>query len=178
MKNLILIVSFVLYNTCFAFCQETKKTNAHSHEPPAYFLDSIRIHSTQIYFDPDKISSIWIGKGKDIINHTSGEIYITSKKPLNYNFWGLKRIERKYTNTISKRTVFMIDNEFLKDGISTYGIDSAYIFKVKILKSSEIDYLKKIKPVFSIIQIKLRTKYNLDEANKIRIRGSEISSLK
>ena len=178
MKNLILIASLVFCKTCFAFCQETKKTNAHSHELPAYFLDSIRIHPNQFHFDPNKIASMWVGKGKDTINHTSGEIYITSKKSLDVNFWGLKKIEEKYTNTTSKRTLFMIENEFLKDDINTYRIDSSYIFKVTMLKSSEIDYLKKVKPVFFIISIKLRTKYNLDEANKIHIRGSETSSLK
>mgnify|MGYP001557706558 FL=1 len=68
----------------------------------------------------------------------------------------------------------MIDNEFLKDDISTYKIDSAYILNVEVLKSTEIEYLKNSLPALTILKIELKTKENIAKANEIHIRGTKI----
>ncbi|MGI4750141.1 MAG: hypothetical protein ACRYFB_05875 [Janthinobacterium lividum] len=142
---------------------------------PWFFLDSVRISKNQLYFDPDKIVAINVVKDKDKPNQKEGKIYLKSKNPKGYNFLTLKGIEKTYVKTVSGLALFMIDNLILKDNISTYKIDSAYILNVEILKSTEIEYLKKMRPLLTIISIKLKTKENVTKANEIRIRGTRYS---
>ncbi len=142
---------------------------------PWFFLDSIRISKNQLYFDPDKIAAINVVKDNYAPNQKEGKIYLKSKNLKNYNFLTLKGIEKIYVKTVSGTTLFMIDNLILKDEISSYKIDSTYILNVEVLKSTEIEYLKKLKPLLTIVNIKLKTKENITKANEIRIRGTRYS---
>ncbi len=166
MKFIALI--FLMSLTFTSYGQVTKTISANTKKEPLLFLDSTRIDKNQLYFDPDKIADINVVK-------EDGKIYIKSKNPKDYNFLTLKGIEKTYAKAVSGSTLFIIDNKILKDDISTYKIDSTYILSVEVLKSTEIEYLKNRLPLLTIINIKLRTKENIDKANEIRLRGTRYS---
>lgn len=160
--------------TLSSYGQESGTANPGSKDLTEYFLDSVRIGKNQLFFDPDKIAEINVVKVNGAETHTCyGKIYIKSKDPKSFNFISIPDIEKTYGDSISTPTLFMIDNEFLRDGISTYKIDSAYILNVEVLKSTEIEYLKNNLPALTIVKINLKTKDNIAKANEIHIRGSE-----
>lgn len=166
-------LTFLTSLTFASYGQVTKATITNPKKEVLFFLNSVRIGKNQLYFDPNKIANIDVVK--DTTKQYDGRIYIKSKKPKDYNFLILKNIEKTYSKAVSGSTLFMIDNLILKDAISTYKIDSAYILNVEVVKSTEIEYLKNNLPVLTIINIKLKTKENLDKANTIYIRGTDYS---
>lgn len=169
MKLITLLLTIL---TLTSYGQVEKRTNSNSKNLPEYFIDSVRIGKNQLFFDPNKIAEINVVKENDTTAHNYGKIYIKSKNPKSFNFISLPDIEKTYTNSISTPTLFMVDNEFLKDDISTYKIDSAYILNVEVLKSTEIEYLKNSLPTLTILRIKLKAKDNIAKANEIHIRGT------
>lgn len=93
------------------------------------------------------------------------------KEVWKFHFLSLKDIEKKYTGSESKSTLFFLDGELLKSNLSSYQIDSSYVFRVDVLPSSGIEYLKDNLPVFNIVKISLATPENT--TLKIWIRGNE-----
>ena len=166
---------FLTSLTVTSFAQITNYVNTNYKKEVLYFLDSVKIDKNVMYFDPNKIAEINVVKEKDPTKFYDGKIYIKSKNSKDFNFLTLKGIEKTYTKTVSPSTLFMIDNLILKDAISTYKIDSAYILNVEVVKSTEIEYLKNSLTVLTIINIKLKTKENLEKASTIYIRGTDYS---
>ncbi len=164
---------FLVFLALTSYGQVTKATITNPKKEVLFFLDSVRIGKNQLYFDPNEIANIDVVK--DTTKQYDGRIYIKSKNPKDYNFLTLKNIEKTYSKAVSGSTLFMIDNVILKDNISTYKIDSIYILNVEVLKSTEIEYLKDTLPLLKIINIRLKTKENLDKANTIHLRGTDYS---
>ena len=115
MKFITLLFSIL---TLDSYGQVTKTVDSNSKNLPVYFLDSIRMDKNQLFFDPSKISEINVVKEKDTTTQNYGMIYIKSKKPKDFNFLTLPDIEKTYTKGISTSTLFMVDNEFLKDNVA------------------------------------------------------------
>lgn len=160
MKQLFFILLIIL--TKNAFTQIIIPNNN-----PLYFLDSVQISSIGT-FDPDKIENITVVKGKDP-SAPNGKIYLTSKKSEGFKFLSAQDIAKANnipSNTIS---IFMLDNEIIKD-TATFSIDSSYILRVEIIKSSEIEYLPQNTPSLAILKILTASKDNIDKKNIIRIR--------
>ncbi len=161
-----LLLSVLLFSAIFSYGQ-TKQ--GHSSTPPTYFLDSVRqVKLPQ--FDPDKISSVDVVKEYDEVAKTSGRIYIKTKDPKSFNFLSLEQIAKQ--NAVNAAPcLYMINSELVKD-ISNVKIDSSYILKCEVVNSKELKYFQG-GPSFIILNIKTKTKENLEKENKIYIRGSE-----
>jgi hypothetical protein len=171
---------FLVFLTFASYSQVTKAISANPKKEVLFFLDSVRVGKNQVYFDFNKLAGMNVAKDTDATSQIDGRIYMKSKNPKDYKFLTLKGIEKTYAKSVSGSTLFMIDNVILKDDISTYKIDSAYILNVEVLKSTEIEHLKNMRPLLTIINIKLRTKGNVDkmnEANGMHIRGEDYSLL-
>jgi len=140
---------------------------------PIFFLDSKKIQFDQVHFDPNKIASMNVESNYiDSTNKVHGKVSITSKDPNNFNFLTISDITKIYKKNDKTPTIFMLDDQFLKD-LTSFKIDSSYILKVEITKAADIDYLKNTFPDFSILNIITRTKGNLENLNKIKIQGTE-----
>ena len=153
-----------------------------------YFLDSAKIELSQWHFDLNKLSSVNVVKNYyDSTKRRRGAIFMTSKDPKSYNFLpiagvinkflSVTDILNKYQQALQKPTIFMLDDEFLKD-TAAFKIDSSYVLKVEITRASEFEYLKNIIPELTIIRIMTRTKENLNKYDRIGIRGAQPTAMK
>ena len=164
---------FILYTLFFTtlFFGQNNKT-----EEPAVFIDSNLIARNAIeYINQNEIESVNVVKKDTIINAVlfRGQLYITSKNPKKYDFLTLEKIKNEFTKIKSNDVVYMVNGAFIKDNIDTFKLDRNYIFAVEVTNSEVFYNLKKGDIKFDIINILGKTKENLENKNKILIRGHE-----
>jgi hypothetical protein len=152
---------------------QTKQT-PHPNTAPVFFLDSVRM-TTLPHFDLNKIKSLNVVKEYDENTKVYGKVYITTKSPRDFNFLTLEQIA-KQSVTGATPCIFMINNELVKD-TNNIRIDSSYILKCEISNTIELKYLQNFSTL-TILNIKTRSKENLDNEKKIYIRGTETSFIK
>jgi hypothetical protein len=161
-----------------SFGQTFSQPKYSTHTKPIFFLDSTKIDLAITVFDPNKILSITVEKEHDTINYTQGRVYMVSKNPKDYYFASLERIKNKYAKNATTPVLFMVNNSFLQNNISDFRIDTSYILNVEVLRGTDFDNLKESIPNLTIIRIRTKTKDNLEELSKIRIRGRDLSLTK
>lgn len=165
----------MLFLTTLFFGQNKKM------EEPAMFLDSVLVGtSTMKYIDSEDIESINVIKKNTIINGVlyHGQIYITSKNPKKYDFMSLDQIKSEFTKIKSKDVIYMVNGVLIKNNIETLKLDRNYILSVDVTNSDAFYNLRKSKIQFDIINILGKTKENLENKNKIIIRGYEAIGIK
>ncbi|HMH20902.1 MAG TPA: hypothetical protein VK563_03960 [Puia sp.] len=134
---------------------------------PQFFLDSQRVLSIP-YFDPEKLEDINVVKQVDSLSGQYGKVYMRSKYPHVFNFLDLPKIAASQHLSPSD-CLFMIDNEWVKD-LNGVRIDSSYILRCEIMNTREIGYLQNYPPL-NILNIRMRTKDNLEKEKIIHLRG-------
>ncbi|WP_414000340.1 hypothetical protein ACMDB5_07310 [Flavobacterium sp. W1B] len=172
--KLILTISLLLTTTLF-FGQSNKT------EEIAIFLDSNLVTKNTInYFNPEEIESVNVEKENIIINGKlyHGQILITSKNPKKYDFISLEQIKSEFTKIKSNDVIYMVNGEFIKDNIKTLKLDRNYILNVEVTNSDVFYNLRKSDIKFDIINILVKTKKNLDNKNRILLRGYEAIGIK
>ncbi|MBG6061310.1 hypothetical protein IWX83_001087 [Flavobacterium sp. CG_9.1] len=165
----ILTCSILLFTTLF-FGQNNKTVE------PAVFIDLNLVPSNTIeYVEPNEIESIHVVKKDSIINGIlyRGQINITSKNPKKYDFISLEQIKSQFTKIKSNDVVYMVNGAFIKDNIDTFKLDRNYILEVEVTNSEAFYNFRKSDTKFNIINILGKTKENLDNKNKILLRGQE-----
>ncbi|MBE7173599.1 MAG: hypothetical protein INR73_23705 [Williamsia sp.] len=139
---------------------------------PAYYIDSVKVSSMPL-FDPNKIAAIDVIKDDPKQENRHSAIYITLSKPHDLNLLTLEEIAKKRIPA-GTPCLFMIDNEIVKD-VETVLIDSSYIFQYELLNTKDFKYLQAL-PALTILNIRVRTKANLDKEKSILIRGQQAGS--
>jgi hypothetical protein len=163
MKYLLLIIIL----PCCVISNGQTKALPHSKTPPVFFIDSVRMTKLP-QLDPNKIERIDVIKEYDEQTKTFGKVYITSKNK-DFNFITLSQIANQYAPGATP-CLFMINNEPVKDS-SDVVIDSTYILRCEVTSTKEIKYLQNSSAI-SIINIKTRTKENVDKDKQVFIRGN------
>ncbi|PIF63517.1 hypothetical protein C8C87_0874 [Flavobacterium sp. 120] len=132
------------------------------------------------YIEPNEIESINVVKKDTIINGVlyRGQINITSKNPKKYDFISLEQIKSEFTKIKSNDVIYMVNGAFIKDNIETFKLDRNYILEVEITNSEEFYNLRKSDTKFDIINILGKTKENLENKNKVLLRGHEAIGVK
>lgn len=171
----IFAVLFLLLFSLAGYGQSNAKTKPNSEWQPLWYLDSVNVSAAQLqYINPNNIERVDVVKGyRDSINRLEGKIYIKTKGLKRLKFLTIFDIVKTSLTDRKAPMMFMVDNEFLMD-TTGFKIDSCYILRIEIVKTSESDYLKNVIPNLTILKIFTRTKENLDkleEKSKIRIRG-------
>lgn len=145
------------------------------------FFDSnlLSLNSME-YIDPNEIQSINVVKKDTTINGVlyRGQINITSKKPRKYDFISLEQIKSEFTKIKSNDAIYMVNRAFITNNIETFKLDRNYILKVEVTNSEEFYNLREGNAKFDIINILGKTKENLDNKNKILVRGHEAIGIK
>ena len=151
---------FLTLPSLHTFSQTDKKE-------PAFYLDSVRIPMGT--FSPTKIENINVVRDNDPTT-PNGKVYIKSKNPKDFKFISAQDILKANNISIGTISIFILDNEIIKD-TSTFKIDSSYILNVEVIKASEIEYLPHNIPNLAILKIFTATKENIDKQNVLRIRS-------
>jgi hypothetical protein len=170
-----LLTFSILFFTTIFFGQNNKS------EEPAVFIDLKLVPSNTIeYVDPNEIESINVVKKDTTVNGVlyRGQINITSKNPKKYNFISLEQIKSEFTKIKSNDVIYMVNRAFIKDNIDTFKLDRNYILEVEVTNSESFYNLRKSDTKFDIINILGKTKENLDNKNKILLRGHEAIGVK
>jgi len=158
------------------FFGQNKKT-----AEPAVFVDSNLVARNILeYFDPNEIESINVVKKDTTINGVlyRGQINITSKNPKKFDFISLEQIRSEFTKIKSSDVIYMVNGAFIKDNIDTFKLDRNYILEVEVTNSEAFYNLRKSAAKFDIINILGKTKENLENKNKILLRGYESIGIK
>lgn len=145
------------------------------------FFDSNLLSTNSMeYIDPNKIESINVIKKDTTINGVlyRGQINITSKNPKKYDFISLEQIKSEFTKIKSNDVIYMVNRAFITDNIETFKLDRNYILEVEVTNSEEFYNLRKSNAKFDIINILGKTKENLENKNKILLRGHEAIGVK
>lgn len=145
------------------------------------FFDSKLVSSASMQsIDPNEIESINVIKKDTIINGVlyRGQINITSKNPKKYDFISLEQIKSEFTKIKSNDVIYMVNGAFIKDNIDTFKLDRNYILEVQVTNSEEFYNLRKSDTKFDIINILGKTKENLENKNKVLLRGHEAIGVK
>lgn len=170
-----LLTAALLFITTLIFGQNSEKEEA------AIFLDSNLVPTNTIKYIPaEEIESVHVDKKNVRINGKSyaGQIHITSNNPTKYDFISLDQIKSDYTDIKKSDVIYMINGEFMKENSATFKLDRHYILTVEVTNSSELYNFRKSDTKFDIINILGKTKENLDNKNKILLRGYESIGIK
>lgn len=170
-----LFILYTLFFTTLFFGQNTKT------EEPAVFIDSNLIARNAIeYINQSEIESVNVIKNDTLIDNVlyQGQLFISLKKPKKYDFLTLEKIKTEFTNIKSNDIIYMVNGTFIKDNIDTFKLDRNYILEVEVTNSEAFYNLRKSDTKFDIINILGKTKENLENKNKILLRGHEAIGIK
>lgn len=76
-----------------------------------------------------------------------------------FNFLDLKQIERIYTGSQKRSTLFILNNKLVVKNLEATKIDSSFIRSVEVINSHEITQLRDQVSEFTILDVKLHWKY-------------------
>ncbi len=156
---------FLLSLTSFAYGQSNPNRKA------TYFVDGIKFGTHSPYFNQELIQSVNVStEFVDKANNLYGAIYITTKTPNKFNFLNVNDIQSAYKIATNGPIIYMLNKDFIKE-TDHFKIDSAYIYRVEVLKGSEFDNLKNSIPNLSVVKIYTNTKENWP-SSEVRIRGA------
>ena len=173
MKTFLTII--LLLTTSLFYAQAIKSNEA------AYLLDSNLVSQITIkHLISDDIESVNIKKSDTTINnkHFSGLVRVTTKNPDKLDFLNLEQIKNGYTSIKKSDVVYMINGEFIKDDVNSILLDRNYILKVEVTNSQDFYKLRETSTKHQIINILGKTKENLDNKNKVILKGHESIGIK
>ncbi|MBP1616659.1 MAG: hypothetical protein H6Q14_486 [Bacteroidetes bacterium] len=142
-------------------------TTASGSLQPAFYINGKHYNlSITKTIDPQDIDSISVLKKEIVINNTkyNGQIYIKLKKEYNPKLISLTAIQQKYTKPTSMPTIFLIDNDIIKDNYADYLIDEKKVLKI-IVDTTDSH--------IAVIKLITRTEENIKKANEITIKGAK-----
>lgn len=142
--------------------------HGHHAEPPEYYVDSILVKNAHVeMFNPNDITKI------DVVKEGKGKIYITLKKDVPYKFVTLQSLSKRYLKSRAIAGVlYTIDGKLTTDAEAL--INEKNILSVSIATDQMISSLPSGK--VTIFKILTKSKLNIENANKIYIRGNTLGS--
>ena len=143
---------------------------------PVYYINGKLSNPTLLRtIDPMLIESIDVEKREIEIKGKGyyGQIYLKMKKEYNPQLISLNDLKAKYTNLTKSATIFMIDNDIIKDDYDQYLVDEKFILKITVdTVESEKEKLN-----VAIVRLLTKTKENIEKSKEIRLRGSDKTTL-
>ena len=135
---------------------------------PAFYINGKFSSSTIIRaVDPMLIDSIHITKREIEIENKKhyGQIFIQMKNEYTPQIISLPDLASKYTNIKNGLTIYMLDNDIIKENYDECLVDETYILKI-IVSTIEMD-----KENVNVIRLLTKSKENIEKIREIRIRG-------
>ena len=141
---------------------------------PAYYING-KLSSPSLLrtIDPKLIDSIDVEKREIKGKRDNGQIHLKMKKEYHPQLISLNDLKAKYTNLTKSATIFMIDNDIIKDDYDQYLVDEKFILKI-IVDTVESE---KEKLNVAIVRLMTKTKENIEKSKEIILRGSDKTTL-
>ncbi|WP_167612743.1 hypothetical protein [Maribellus sediminis] len=137
---------------------------------PAYFIDGKYFNQSILKtLNRQFIDSVTVIKEEVTLGNKTyyGQIHIKMKKEYVPKIISLTDLKSKYLKPSQIPTIFIIDNDVVKSDYNEFLIDENYILKIE----SQVIKIEKEKLNANVIRLVTKTKENIEEANKIWIRG-------
>jgi hypothetical protein len=149
----------------------------------AFFIDSIfTTPNTYKYLNLDskEINTLNVEKKSITIGNElyEAQLYVFTKKPKDYEFLTLYEVKRHFTKSKKNKTIFIIDDELVKDKVETYKLDKNNILSVSLTDTENAESLKEQNVDFDIVEIKTKTPKNILKSKEIILRGNDVSEIK
>ena len=134
---------------------------------PAYYINGKLSNPTLLRtMDLKLIESIDVEKREIKGKRDNGQIHLKMKKEYHPQLISLNDLKAKYTNLTKSATIFMIDNDIIKDDYDQYLVDEKFILKI-IVDTVESE---KEKLNVAIVRLLTKTKENIEKSKEIRLR--------
>jgi hypothetical protein len=130
---------------------------------PKYYVNNTFYGNGTPIFNEETIENINIEK-------EGSKILITLKSENQPNFITMDQLKKKYVDSKSKAAIYIVEGNLINDPLQL--IDENYVLNIKVSGSSDLPYLKNHINGVDIISVSLKSKANLDKANRIYIRGN------
>jgi hypothetical protein len=137
---------------------------------PAIYLDGKHIYSSiTTTLNPKIIANIKVEKKYIELNGIKyyGQIFIETNKDYKFDFVSLTELKSLYAELKDAPTLFMIDNQLIKDNYDKYILDQNYLLRINI---ETIENSKEGIRI-NLIRILTKTEENIKKVNEIWIRG-------
>ena len=137
---------------------------------PAYFIDGKHFNESILKtLNLQFIDSMTVIKEEITVEDKTfyGQIHIKMKGEYEPKIVSLTDLKSKYLKPSHKPTIFIIDNDVVKSEYNEFLIDENYILRIE----TQVIKNEKEKLNINVIRLVTKTKENIEEANKIWIRG-------
>ena len=145
---------------------EYVKTENVGRQPAYYINGKLSNPSLLRTIDPKLIESIDVEKREIKGKRDNGQIHLKMKREYHPQLISLNDLKAKYTNLTKSATIFMIDNDIIKDDYDQYLVDEKFILKI-IVDTVESE---KEKLNVAIVRLLTKTKENIEKSKEIRLR--------
>jgi hypothetical protein len=139
-------------------------------ESPACYLNGQLLSETILKtLNPEEIESIHVSHQETVVDSQKyhGQIFIVTKREYVPNLISLNGLKSKYIYLKNEPTIFMINDEIIKEDYDKCKVDENYLLNISIQK---ID-IDKEKLHFNFIKILTKTEENIKKSKEIYIRG-------
>lgn len=139
-------------------------------QQPAFYINGEFSNSTMIKtVDHTLIDSIHVEKKEIEIGNKkySGQIFVKMKNEYTPQIISLTGLAMKYANLKNGLTVFMLDNEIIKEDYDQCLVDEKYILKITV----DTIELEGGKTNVNMIRLLTKSQENMEKTKEIRIRG-------
>jgi hypothetical protein len=151
------------------------------HETTACFIDSFLVDfNTVLWINPSAIREVKIHRKDTIISGKvyENQLFVKIHDSLKVNLMSLSEIRRKYTRPSANKAIFVLKNRLNKNEEIIMNnqesmVDRNYVFRIVVDQLDFRDQNQKDSTLVDVIRILFHTQENIDEANKIMIRGSD-----
>lgn len=155
---------------------ESSRKSKTAGNQPFYYVDGE-------LWSPRAVGAIELENIKDLkVNQNAngnGEVRIILKDPSKVaDLVFLSKEIEKYLGKLDMPTIYMMDEEFIKDDLTAYKIKQNNILRIEVMTSDDIASLKQLRLKLRVVKIFTKSQKNLDKAKQIYIRGNSIDTEK
>jgi hypothetical protein len=155
---------------------ESSRKSKTAGNQPFYYVDGE-------LWSPRAVGAIELENIKDLkVNQNAngnGEVRIILKDPSKVaDLVFLSKEIEKYLGKLDMPTIYMMDEEFIKDDLTAYKIKQNNILRIEVMTSDDIASLKQLRLKLRVVKIFTKSQKNLDKTKQIYIRGNSIDTEK
>ena len=144
---------------------------------PAYYVNGAFVGDFIQWVNTEEIAQVYVERQKEnsvLYNKEyPGKVYFTLKDSLVLDLQTLDEIRNRYIKFETNHCMYMINHDLFTGNASTCKIDKNHILSIEVEKVKTIDSHSGQPVEVSVIEIKTKTKENIEKTKHIILRGKE-----